>query len=79
MQSQLILRIQQSSTSFAIALFVVMAMMTTDLSSHERDKHNFKCTQCDYNCMAQADLSTHVATQNVKKHDCILCEESFKV
>ena len=49
----------------------------SQLSSHERDKHTFKCTQCDYNCMAQADLSTHVATQHVKKHDCNLCEESF--
>ena len=47
----------------------------SQLSSHEKDKHNFKCTQCDDEFMINSDLSNHVATKHDIQYSCNVCEE----
>ena len=47
------------------------------LSSHEREKHNYRCDECEDNFMTQLDLTSHISAKHTKHHQCNVCEESF--
>ena len=47
------------------------------LNSHEREKHNYSCDECEENFMTQLDLTSHISAKHTKHYQCNVCEESF--